>query len=313
MDISIVIISYNTRDLTLECIRSVLRETRSAEYEIIVLDNQSRDGSADAIEAEFAGSVRLIRSPDNVGFAAGNNIAAELARGQKLLLLNPDTIVRGGAIDKLLGFAAEHPTCGIWGGRTTFLDGSLNPTSCWRRLSLWVLFCSLLGLTRLAPRSELLNSECYGRWQRDTVRHVDIVTGCFFLVTTDLWRRLGGFDPVFFMYGEEADLCLRARKLGARPIITPAAEIVHYGSASDTIHADKAVAVLKGKATLIRRHFSRLRRPVGLALLAAMPSVKVATYSVCGYLLRRPQYLITAGFWREVGKRRRDWISGYAG
>ena len=110
-------------------------------------------------------------------------------------------------------------------------------------MSLWNLFCRAVGLTGLFPQSRLFNAEAYGGWKRDTEREVDIVTGCFFLIEHRFWDTLGGFDPLFFMYGEEADLCLRARPLGARPRITPDARIVHYGGASERVRAEQIIRV----------------------------------------------------------------------
>src|SRR5262249_52669728 len=235
--VSIIVVSYRTRELTLECLRSIARETVGVSHEVLVVDNASGDGSAAAIAQEFP-DVKLIALDGNVGFARANNIAAGEARGRYLLLLNPDTVVIDRAIDRLLEFAAEHPQARIWGGRTLYADRTLNPTSCWRRMSLWNVFCRTAGLTGLFPRSQLFNSECYGRWDRSTVRDVDIVTGCFLLIERDFWQRLGGFDARFFMYGEEADLCLRAAKLGARPAVTPNATIIHYGGASEQVRSE---------------------------------------------------------------------------
>ena len=103
------------------------------------------------------------------------------------------------------------------------------------------------------PNSALFNPEAFGGWDRSSVRNVDIVSGCFFLINRTLWDRLGGFDPAFFMYGEEADLCLRARKLGARPIVSPSATIVHYGGASTSSTLKQRMLLLKAKATLMHR------------------------------------------------------------
>ena len=211
--LSILVISYNTRAMTLDCLRTVVAETRTP-YELIVLDNASADGSAEAIAAEFP-EVRLIASPENLGFAEGNNVAARVARGEYLLLLNPDTLVLRGALDKLLGFARAEPQAGIWGGRTLFADGSLNPSSCWRRLDLWALAMRASGLAGLFRDSPVFNAEAYGGWRRDSPREVDIVTGCLFLIRRETWDRLGGFDPTFVMYGDEADLCRRAQAIGA--------------------------------------------------------------------------------------------------
>lgn len=305
--LSILVISYNTRKMTLACLGSVVAETR-APFELIVVDNASADGSPEAIAAAFPG-VRLIASPENLGFAEGNNVAARGARGEYLLLLNPDTLVLDGALDRLLDFARAHPEAGIWGGRTRYGDGSLNPSSCWRRMSLWTLVMRSSGLSSLFPASPVLNAEGYGGWRRDSVRAVDIVTGCLFLIRRDFWQRLGGFDPTFVMYGEEADLCRRAQKLGARPTITPAAEIVHYGGASETVRSDKMVRLYRALATLIRRHFPAWQRPVARANLALWPLSRWLVFAVLATLDRR--HAARRDSWREVWRRRGEWLGGY--
>jgi GT2 family glycosyltransferase len=308
-DISIVVVSYNTREMTLECLRSVVAETRAADYELIVVDNASADGSAAAIAAEFP-DLELIALEENIGFARANNLAARRARGERLLLLNPDTVVLDGALDRLLAFAESRPGARIWGGRTLFADRSLNPTSCWGRMTVWSLFARAVGLTMLFPRSELLNPEPYGDWQRDSVREVDIVTGCLLLIDRPLWDELGGFDERYFMYGEEADLCRRASARGAAPVMTPEATIVHYGSASDT--GNKASAVAAARITLIREHWSPLTRRLGVFLSWASALTHHLAYAAATRLLPgrrglRENARMHAGVWHE----RRRWLAGY--
>jgi GT2 family glycosyltransferase len=308
-DISIIVVSFNTREMTLECLRSVVAETRQASYELIVVDNASSDASAGAIAAEFP-HLELIALEENIGFARANNLAAHQARGGRLLLLNPDTVVLDGALDRLVAFAATRPAARIWGGRTLFADRSLNPTSCWGAMSVWSLFSRAVGLTMLFPRSERLNPEPYGDWQRDSVREVDIVTGCLLLIDRRLWDELGGFDERYFMYGEEADLCHRATVRGAAPVMTPAATIVHYGSASDT--GNKASAVAAARITLIREHWSPLARRVGVFLSWASALTHHVAYAVAARLLPgrrglREQARMHGKVWRE----RRRWLAGY--
>ena len=110
VDVSILIVSYNTRDMTIECIESIFEETRSHSFEVILIDNDSKDGSADAIEERFP-EVKLIRSEKNLGFALANNVASEQSSGRRTLLLNPDTVIVERAIDKLIDFADENPDC----------------------------------------------------------------------------------------------------------------------------------------------------------------------------------------------------------
>ena len=310
VDLSIIIVSFNTREMTLACLRSVFTQTTDTQYEIVVVDNNSEDGSAEAIRAEFP-TVQLLAMRENLGFAGANNLAANYTRGRKLLLLNPDTVVLDRAIDHLFAFAHQNPERGIWGGRTVFADGSLNPTSCLRRISLWTLFCFAFGLTYLAPNSRIFSPENYGGWKRDTVRDVDIVTGCFLMIERSLWDELGGFDPTFFMYGEEADLCQRAYRLGARPMITPDATIIHYKGASETTPLERRIKLFKGRMTLINRHFSPSRVPLARLLHMLVPITRWFGAWMVGSLLSRPALIEAAAHWRETYRRRREWMYGY--
>ena len=304
--ISVLIVSYNTREMTLACLRSVAAQTQTA-HEVIVLDNKSQDGSVEAIAAEFP-DVQLMAEQDNHGFAKGNNIAAKRARGDYILLLNPDTIVLNGAIDQLVAFAERKPEAKIWGGRTLFGDHSLNTSSCWRRMSLWNIFSRTAGLTGVFSRSALFNSEAYGGWDRNSERQVDIVSGCFFLIKRADWEKLGGFDPVFVMYGEEADLCLRAeRDLSAKPFITPAATIIHYGGASERVRADRVIRVLRAKAEMLNRYIPGWQRPLARGLFLLFPlSRRIAA----GAGVRKGGGE-SSNVWSEVWQRRAEWGNGF--
>jgi GT2 family glycosyltransferase len=308
---SILIISYNTRDMTLACLRSIIAQTHTP-HEILVLDNASTDGSVAAIAAEFP-SVPLLAETQNHGFARANNIAARRAKGEFLLLLNPDTVVLDGALDRLMAFARRAPEARIWGGRTVFADGSPNPASCWRRMDLWNLFWRASGLTGIFRNSPLFNSEAYGGWDRMSEREVDIVTGCLLLISRKDWDTLGGFDPAFFMYAEEADLCLRARTvLHARPRVTPEAVIVHHGGASETVRADKMVRLLRAKRGLIRRHFPVWQQPIAKALFDVVPVTRFLAFDLIARLGRRAHATKSADVWTEIWARRAEWRSPLA-
>jgi GT2 family glycosyltransferase len=306
--LSILIVSFNTRAITLDCLRSVAAHPPSVPYEIILLDNASSDSSAEAIAQEFP-DIRLIASDSNAGFAQGNNIAAKQARGGRLLLLNPDTVVFAGSLDALWNFAERAPARRIWGGRTLFADRSLNPTSCWQRITLWSLFCSATGLGWLFPKSTLFNPEAMGGWQRDSERAVDIVTGCFLLIDHALWQTLDGFDRDFFMYAEEADLCLRAQRLGARPAMTPEAEIIHLGGASETSQVDKMVKLMRGRITLMRKHW----RPPALALGLLLCRLWAWTRMIGAHVVTGPRDRPgeSRAKWQAIWNRRGEWLAGY--
>jgi GT2 family glycosyltransferase len=299
-DVSILVVTYRCRDAARGCLAS-LRETVAVPHEVVVLDNASQDGTVEMVREEFP-DARLIASEENLGFAVGCNRAAEEARGKYVLLLNPDTVVHEGAVGALLDFARAHPEHGLVGGRTLDPDGSVNPGSCWGAPSLWSLFCFATLLSSAFKRTRLYDPESLGAWQRDTVREVDIVTGCLLLAPRTLWQELGGFDARFFMYGEDADLSLRAAQLGYRPAITPDAVVTHEIGVSSAAREDKLMLLFRGKATLLRKHWRGTRLRLGLGLLAAGLGLRS--------LLSRGRGAQPSP-WTRVWRSRSDWLAGY--
>lgn len=306
--LSIIVISYNTREMTLKCLETVVAETLNTEFQLIIIDNASTDGSAEAIDAQYGGTADVVLSERNLGFAAANNLAAEMAEGEYILLLNPDTEILDGAIDKLMAFSQENTEAKIWGGRTVFADFSLNPASSWGKMTLWGLAATVTGLSSLFRNSSIFNVEGMGNWDRKGNRHVDIVTGCFLLISREFWILLGGFDKEFFMYGEEADLCLRAAKLGANPLSTSAAVIVHHGGASETVQSDKLVRLLNAKYKLIEKHFPQNTRWLAKGLLTLWPWTRYISHSFLSAVGRAKSSLL-AETWKDVWKRRKVWTN----
>lgn len=307
--LTVIIVSYNTRELTLLALRTLYATTATTAFRTIVFDNASSDGSADAVAEAFP-RVELIRSTTNLGFAHANNVAAEAARTEFLLLLNPDTECHEGAVDNLMAFARANPEAGIYGGRTVFPDGSLNIASCWNRITLWSVFCLAIGLTTTFPRTALFDPEAIGGWQRDTEREVDIVVGCFLLIRRDLWNRLGGFDLRYFMYGEEADLCLRARCLGFRPMVTPKAEIMHLVGAATASKAAKRMLVIKARTTLMRDHWPRWQVPFGIGLMWLWGGLRLLASRILA-LPGKPQRREQLTYWQQIWGQRKEWLRGY--
>lgn len=298
--ITAIVVSYNTRDLTLRAIETLLDNADDLLLRVIVWDNASSDGSPDAIANRFP-EIELIRSAENIGFGGANNAAAEMAQGEWLLLINSDTETRPGAIRALLDFARAHPEAGIVGGRTLWADGTLNKTSCFNRMTAWSLLCGAVGLTALFPGTTLFNPELIGGWQRDSVRRVDVITGCFLLLPLALWRKLGGFERRYFMYSEDVDLSLRAAALGFRPMVTPDAEIVHIGGASSHSRAEKIVQQMRGKASIVRDHWPEWKRGIGLGLLWLWAALRRLSAVRPG----------AASPWPAVWAQRSDWLRGY--
>ena len=223
-----------------------------------------------------------------------------------LLLLNPDTLVHPGTVDAMVSFARERPSYGLYGGRTVNPDGTVHPGSCWGKPTVWSLFCFAAMLSTAFKRSPVFDPESLGRWERDTIREVDIVTGCLLLVRRQLWTQVGGFDERFFMYGEDADLALRVARLGLRNVVTPDAVVTHEIGVSSSSRPDKLALLFRGKVTLLRKHWPGGRRRLGIGLLWAGVGLRAAVSAVAN--VGRGG---TAWDWRPVWRLRSSWLDGY--
>lgn len=304
-----IIVSYNSRALTLRAIASALAQQPAPR--VVVVDNASSDGSADAIAARWP-EVTLLRSAINLGFARAVNLAAAGADSRWILLLNPDAEMEAGALAALVTFAEAHPGAGIYGGRTLHADGRLNPDSCYGRITPWSATCIALGLTRVFRGSAFFDPEGLGGWQRDSAREVDIVVGCFCLIRRDLWDRLGGFDPLYWLYGEDADFCLRAQALtGKRPLFTPTATARHLGGATHDNNIRYRTLLAKGRITVMRQHWpARWRwmvQPLALTWAGTRAIAEAADRLWCRARRRKTE----PGTWGAVWRSRADWLNGY--
>jgi GT2 family glycosyltransferase len=286
--LTVVIVNFNTRDATIACLESVLREDIPGGLEVVVVDNGSRDGSAAAIGAAFP-SVVLVDARANIGFARGVNRGVAHSSGEFVLLLNPDTVVLPGSL-ALLVDGTLRP------------DGSLDPSSCWGEPTLWSLTMFALGLSTAFKRSSVFDPESLGGWERDSLREVPIVTGCLLLVSRDEWDRLGGMNERFFLYGEDADFSMRARQAGLRPVVVPGAVIVHEVGGSTASGGVKMCMVMAGKVTLLRESWSPPRARFGVALLLAGSGARAVLERAA------PR---GSGRWSTVWRRRVDWRLGY--
>jgi GT2 family glycosyltransferase len=303
-ELSIILVSYNTKEHTLKALNSVYEQTKNTNFEVILVDNDSKDGSLEAVRKAFP-QVQAYASGGNLGFAGGVHFGVDRSVGDLILLLNPDTLVLDGAIDKLVAFSKQRPKAGIWGGVTLNNDLSLNTQHAWARHDFGTLVFSALGLSKIFSKSCWFNKANYGCWNRDTVKEVDILSGCFFLTTRELWNKLGGLDTSFFMYAEEADYCLKAKKLGYQPTVTPEARIVHHGGISHANLAAKEIKLLRGKVELIKRHDSGLLKSIYISLIWLYSFNKVVESA----LLKNGS--IEASEWKKVFEERAVWLKGY--
>ena len=304
-DISVLMVGYRTRAELARCLPSLFAASEGLGVEVVLVDNASGDGTA-AWVAEAFPQVNLIALEENIGFGRAVNLAAEIASGDHVLLLNPDTEVRPGALDALLRFARAHPRAGLVGGRTLTDEGATEPSSCWGRPTRWSTFCFATGLSTAFSRSPRFNPESMPGWARDDSREVGVITGCLLLASMDTWRALGGFDPRFFMYGEDTDLSLRARAAGYHPMITPEAEVVHTIGASSA-RTNRRVMIMRGKATVAVKHWPGLQGRLMVSLLAAGVGLRAGLDAAARAVRRGGDESEWAGTW----KRRSEWLAGY--
>jgi len=217
--VSAIIVSYNTRQMTLECLRALCASLAGIAHEVIVVDNASSDGSVDAIRAEFP-EARVFARTDNSGFGAANNEAMRAAAGEYFLLLNSDAFPEKAAIPSLLAFLREHPRAGVVGPRLLNADGSLQ------------ISCHPFPTPLFAWLENLWLARGYRGWGHDSVKSVDFLVGACLLVRRAVYEEVGGFDEGFFMYSEEADWQRRMKDAGWEAVFVPDARVTHLGGAS---------------------------------------------------------------------------------
>jgi GT2 family glycosyltransferase len=234
-DVSIIIVSWNTRDLLAACLRSIPAGAKTVSHEIIVIDNDSRDGSAECVAHTFP-HVRLLVNRENRGFAAACNQGIRSACGRYILLLNSDTVVLDDCLDNVVRFADAHPSAGAIGCRVLNTDRTVQYT-CMRYPSLLNLAILIPGLHRLFPRSRLFGREDMTWWTYDSVREVGLL------------------DDSFFMYGEDTDWCYRMRQAGWSVLFTPCGQIIHHGQASSRqVEARMKIELWRAVIGVVSKH-----------------------------------------------------------
>jgi GT2 family glycosyltransferase len=253
MLLSIIIVNWNTREHLLDCLDSIFANPTAAQMEILIVDNASTDGSAEAVASTYP-LVKLIRSSENMGFAKANNRAAALSTGRYWLLLNPDTLVHSGAIDRMLHYMAEHPNVAAVGPRLLNPDGS-EQLSIWRRPTLFREWWRLFHLDSLYPLSEYPPSTPTSKQSR----RVDVLHGACLLLRRDVVQDMGLFDEDYFIFSEEIDLCDRLGRTGWELHWVPEAVVTHKGGQSTRQVADAMfIELYRNKTKFFRKRRGRL-------------------------------------------------------
>lgn len=284
VDLSILIVNWNTRDLLADCLRSIadcrfkIQDSQSSivnlQSEIIVVDNASTDGSAAMVRERFPW-VKLIENAENVGFARANNQGIEQAMGRCVLLLNPDTVAHPGALEALVAFMDAHSAAGACGARLLNADGSLQH-ACHPMLTPGREFWRLIFLDRLWPRA----AYPIDRWDTVTPRRVEVIKGACLLLRREALDEVGLLDESYFMYTEEVDLCYRLTQAGWELWYVPAAVVTHYGERSSRQVKEAMYLQLYRSKVQFYRKFggeSRARQAKLLFSLAYAPRVVFAS------------------------------------
>jgi GT2 family glycosyltransferase len=248
-DVSVIIVSYNTRELLRECIESILCEQGDGlGVEVIVVDNASADGSA-AMVAERFPQVRLIANPDNRGFGAACNQGLEVAQGRYALILNADIRAQPGALQRLVEFMDAHPDAAVCGGQLRYPDGRIQP-SCARELTLWWVFCEQSLLAKLFPRTRLFGGYWRTHWDFSATIETEQVMGACMM----LRRPFPRLDEDYFLYCEDTDLCYRVRQAGGRIYYVHDAVFVHHlGASGEPQRAQMVIYYNRGKERYFRK------------------------------------------------------------
>jgi GT2 family glycosyltransferase len=239
MDLSIIIVNYETYDFTTQTIRSVIDEQHSFKYDVYVVDNASEDGSFEKLQKTFLkesenGLIKFILNTENMGFAHANNLALNKTNSKYVLLLNSDTIVVQDCLERSLQYMENHENTGVLGCKVVLQDNTLDK-ACRRSFpDFYVSFYRMIGLSRLFPKSKRFGRYNLTYLNEDETYEVDCVMGAFMLVRSNIIEEVGLLDEKFFMYGEDIDWCYRIKSAGWKIIYYSDAKIIHYKGASNS-------------------------------------------------------------------------------
>lgn len=227
-EISICIVTLNACEYLYGCLVSISKTNKQGSIELIVSDNFSTDGTFEMLAEEFP-DVRVIRNSRNEGFAKPANLAIKESRGKYILLLNPDSVVHGNAVETLKEFLETHPEAGIVGPKILNRNGTLQKQCRRSEGRPWDAFCHLSGLSQLFPHKRRFNGYLMTHLEENEIHEVQAVSGACMLVRREVFDQAGLLDERFFAYQEDSDLCYRARHAGWKVYYQPAARVTHYG------------------------------------------------------------------------------------
>ena len=304
LDVSIIIVNWNTAKLLHDCIQSIYDNTTKLLYEVIVVDNASTDGSVEMIKKLFP-CVRLIENEKNLGYAAGVNRGIIQATARYCLILNSDILFCENDLHKIVKFADDNPDAGMFGCKV-YQDHHRLQLTCFRFPSLINLMFDSFFLNRLFPKSRLFNREFMPEWKRDTVKSVDVISGMFMLVRSRAITQVGLMDEDYFLLCEETDWCWRFEKADWKRVFYPYAKVIHLdggGKSREKANLKMMVQFRKSMLIYFRKHKSLPEYLIARLLLAVQAGIGFIGYAILNILkfftFRKRTYEISKirGFW----------------
>ncbi|PQV63702.1 hypothetical protein B1R32_10941 [Abditibacterium utsteinense] len=297
--LSVIIVSFNTREMTLKCLRVLLGEIANLDAEIFVVDNASSDGSVEAIAREFP-QVKLLHNKRNQGFGAANNQAIRLASGEFILLLNSDAFPKNRAISRLIECARKQPRAAVCGPRLLNEDGSLQ-LSCYRFPSPLKSIWENTLLAAALPNHPIFGD--YRSWPHDARREVDFVIGACWLVRRAAIEQVGLFDEEFFLYAEETDWAKRFHHGGWKILFVPEAEVVHLGGGSGGAQPDRVFSEFhRGQERFIRKHYGARGLVVHRLATVFGACLRIGLFGAAAFLRpgSRCRYRLLVAQWKRI-------------
>ncbi len=253
--LSVIIVNYNVKEFLQQALSSLRKALQGLRAEVFVVDNASDDGSVQLVRDQFP-EVKLILNQKNLGFSRANNLALKQARGEYVVLLNPDTVAQEDTFTKLLRFMQNHPDAGMVGCKILNPDGSLQ-LACRRSFPTpWVAFTRLAGLSYLFPKSRIFGKYNLSYLPENQVSRVEAISGSFMMMRRQVLEQIGLLDEAFFLYGEDLDYCYRTSQAGWNIYYVPETQIIHFkGESSKRSRLDNLLVFYQSMALFVKKHF----------------------------------------------------------
>ena len=257
MKLSIVVVNYNVQPFLEQCLYSIQKASKNLNLEIIVVDNNSVDGSIGMLKNKFP-HINLIENKQNTGFSYANNQAIKIAKGEYILLLNPDTVIEEDTLEKVISFMDTRPDAGGLGVKMLDGKGNFLPESKRGLPTPWVAFYKIFGLSALFPTSKIFGKYHLGYLDENKINKVDILSGAFMLIRKNVFDKTGLLDETFFMYGEDIDLSYRITLAGYNNYYFPETRIIHYkGESTKKSSINYVFVFYRAMAIFAKKHFSQ--------------------------------------------------------